>query len=413
LKTILVLGVLVALIIATIGATVYGSNMPPPIGPLLSTNPSPAACIAPPSGLVGWWPGDGNANDIIGGNNGVLHGGVTFGPGEVGQAFSFNGTNGEVVVPHNPNQNTGGQITIDAWVYPTSAGHGRTIFQKRSPSNVGGYVFETTGSPFGPDNGLQFGVWIAGTLRGFQTPANILFAGSWQHVAATFNGTAMKVYVNGIERASNTSASGVIDPVTDPVVIGLNVVYPVSHAWDGFIDEVELYNRALAGSEIQAIFNAGSAGKCKPPTAPSAPQNLVATPGPAQVTLAWQAPVASGGSAITGYKVYRGTTAGGETLLADVGNVLTVTDSGLTSGNTYYYEISAANGVGEGPKSTEVSATPTAVPNNVPPTSGLPLPAAVIAGSVLVVILAAAVAAGLVRMRRRRRLHPPPPRGEP
>ena len=51
-------------------------------------------CVPPPSGIVAWLPGDGNANDIIGGNNGTLEAGVTFAPGEVGQAFKFNGLDG-------------------------------------------------------------------------------------------------------------------------------------------------------------------------------------------------------------------------------------------------------------------------------------------------------------------------------
>src|SRR5690242_20143067 len=50
------------------------------------------ACVQPPAGLTSWWPGDGNANDVVGGNNGTLVGGVTFASAEVGQGFSFNGT---------------------------------------------------------------------------------------------------------------------------------------------------------------------------------------------------------------------------------------------------------------------------------------------------------------------------------
>ena len=48
-------------------------------------------CTPPPPGMVAWWPGEGNANDIRGGNNGTPQGGVTFPAGEVGQAFSFDG----------------------------------------------------------------------------------------------------------------------------------------------------------------------------------------------------------------------------------------------------------------------------------------------------------------------------------
>ena len=87
---------------------------------------------------------------------------------------------------------------------------------------------------------------------------------------------------------------------------------------------------------------------------------LQATAGNGQITLTWAAPVSDGGSSITNYKIYRGTSQGAETLLATAGNVLTYTDSSVTNNQTYYYKISAVNNVGEGPKSSEASATPTA-----------------------------------------------------
>src|SRR5437763_3442387 len=97
-----------------------------------------------------------------------------------------------------------------------------------------------------------------------------------------------------------------------------------------------------------------------PPTPPSAPTNLVATAGNAQVGLTWQAPASNGGSPITNYRIYRGTSSNGETLKATIGNVLTYTDTSVTNGVTYYYQVSALNNVGEGPRSNEASATPTA-----------------------------------------------------
>src|SRR5947199_3825661 len=99
-----------------------------------------------------------------------------------------------------------------------------------------------------------------------------------------------------------------------------------------------------------------------PPTPPSAPQNLAATGGNAQVTLTWQAPASDGGSPITNYKIYRGLAPTTETLLATVGNVLTYTDTSVTNGVTYYYQVSAVNGAGEGPRSNEASATPSPPP---------------------------------------------------
>ena len=104
--------------------------------------------------------------------------------------------------------------------------------------------------------------------------------------------------------------------------------------------------------------NEASVTPTPPPTPPSAPQNVGATSGNTQVVLSWQEPASNGGSLITNYKIYRGTTVGGETLLTTLGNVLSHTDSGLTNGQVYYYQVSAVNALGEGPRSNAATATP-------------------------------------------------------
>src|SRR5262249_19244574 len=87
-----------------------------------------------------------------------------------------------------------------------------------------------------------------------------------------------------------------------------------------------------------------------------------ATGASASVTLGWSAPSSNGGSAITGYKVYRATASGAETLLTTLGNVTTYTDNGVVNGTTYYYKVSALNAVGEGALSNELHAPPAPVP---------------------------------------------------
>ena len=59
-------------------------------------------CVPPPASMVSWWPGDENANDIQGNNNGTLQNGATFAAGKVGQAFSFDGVNDFIEVPNSP-----------------------------------------------------------------------------------------------------------------------------------------------------------------------------------------------------------------------------------------------------------------------------------------------------------------------
>ncbi len=100
-------------------------------------------------------------------------------------------------------------------------------------------------------------------------------------------------------------------------------------------------------------------------TVPGPPTGLTASPGTGQVSLSWTPPTNNGGVAISGYRVYRGTTSGGETLVttggcsALGGTATSCTDTGLTNGQQYFYEVSAVNAIGEGNKSNEASATPT------------------------------------------------------
>lgn len=119
---------------------------------------------------------------------------------------------------------------------------------------------------------------------------------------------------------------------------------------------------------VSAVNSAGEGPQSNeistiPATTPSAPTISSAAPGNAQIALTWTAPSSNGGSTITGYNVYRGTSAAGESLQATIGNVFTYKDSSLANGQTYYYKISAVNSIGEGPQSSEASATPFTVPS--------------------------------------------------
>jgi fibronectin type 3 domain-containing protein len=112
------------------------------------------------------------------------------------------------------------------------------------------------------------------------------------------------------------------------------------------------------------------------PVPPSSPRSLAANrgPGPGQISVSWQPPADGGGVAVNAYKVYRAASTGGAfSKIADLGNVLAYTDTGLPNGATRYYKVTAANAAGEGSPSTEARATspvPPSTPTSLTASSG-------------------------------------------
>jgi fibronectin type 3 domain-containing protein len=118
-----------------------------------------------------------------------------------------------------------------------------------------------------------------------------------------------------------------------------------------------------------ALRAAQAAGDAEPPpppppgpTAPSAPVLTGATGGTSSITLAWSTP-ADGGSAITGYQVWRGTLSGGETQLTTLGVQNGYVDGAVSFAQTYWYQVVAVNAIGPSPKSNELSAKLIATPS--------------------------------------------------
>jgi hypothetical protein len=241
------------------------------------------SCVEPPAGLISWWPGDGDAYDVWAGNNGQLLNGTTFTAGRVGWAFSFDGIDDNVFIGNPTNlQLSQSDYTVDAWVNFTSLtappGYGFcdgpgcdfTIVSKMGldeygePNRNGWRLLKQS------NNRLWF---IAGVTGNFAYPGapnviqstNEVTAGEWYHVAAVKTSQTISLYVNGELQESKPLPLDYRDDDLADVVIGY---YPAEAARPSFmyglIDEVEIFNRALSASEIAAIYNAGSAGQCKP-----------------------------------------------------------------------------------------------------------------------------------------------------
>jgi uncharacterized repeat protein (TIGR01451 family) len=251
-----------------------GRLCPPPT-PTPTPTPTPN-CVAAPAGMVSWWPGDDNANDIADGNNGTLQGGATFAPGKVGQAFSFDGDTSHVSIGNPANLKLSSAITIDAWVNPNSLpplSELDAIVTKWAQVGTDTQDSDSYGLWLINDNGTirlhsAIHTTVATTNSNGNEPnlqGGVIPLNAFTHVAMTYDGGTGQyvIYVNGQQ-----AASIVLDPASNIFATDRNVLIGREDStsprpFSGLIDEVEIFNRALSATEIQAIFNAGSAGKCK------------------------------------------------------------------------------------------------------------------------------------------------------
>lgn len=218
----------------------------------------------PLEGLISWWPGEGSAADIVSGYDGIFRGqtATRFTNGLVGLAFGLDGVADAIQVPVRPAFQVRTGLTAEAWVYPTAYGTVRGVLTRWGAQGRNDRSFalalDATGRPYfaisldgsdcAPDCVAQGAVPIP--LRG------------WTHLAGTYDGSAVRLYVNG-QLVSETDRPGQVWPGSSDLVIGGEVTEGALFSpFAGLIDEPALYGRALGAEEVRALYEAGSQGKC-------------------------------------------------------------------------------------------------------------------------------------------------------
>jgi hypothetical protein len=213
------------------------------------------SCIPAPTGLVSWWPADGNAEDIAAAGNsngGKLLNKVYFAPGQVGQAIKFNGVDSFVQASStglpsgNDNRTMEMWVKVDRFVADEAFFAGYGSFGYNTKTYQLGTVTSRLNSYFS-----QWGLAIFGPS---------LQAGRWYHVAVSNVKNSVTLYLDGMvvgkrELPINTPQDTAFVMGRVPGYLG------ETRRLDGLVDEVSVYNRALSQSEIQSIFNASSQGK--------------------------------------------------------------------------------------------------------------------------------------------------------
>lgn len=181
------------------------------------------------------------------------------------------------------------------------------------------------------------------------TKGNATVSLSWTAPASN-GGSALTTY--HIYRGTSSGATSYLASTG-----GTNTSFVVAGLTNG---QAYFFNVTAANALGQGTSS--NEASATPSTVPNPPASLAATRGNATVSLSWSAPASNGGSVITAYTVYRGTSSGAQSVLATIGTNTTFTDLAVTNGVTYYYNVTATNANGASSTSNEASATPAAIP---------------------------------------------------
>ena len=214
----------------------------------------------PTNGLVGWWPFNGNANDESGnGNNGTVNGATLTMDrnGQVNKAYSFN--NSSILVPNSNSLQINNQFTLSIWInansFPSPVS---TIFSKGPDLTPFTWIFYINTSGFG---GISVQDNIVG--GGCGTGNTIAYStNNWINLTSVIDGNTSKFYVNGVLDNTMNCSSSIYQNAYDVCFGKMN--HPTFHYyWDGKLDDIGIWNRALSQQEITALY----AANCVPPVA--------------------------------------------------------------------------------------------------------------------------------------------------
>ena len=212
----------------------------------------------PSNGLVTYWNMDGSNvsgttliehySGIDGTINGASCGNVE---GEINEGCSFDAIDDFITIPFNANLNLGNTLSVSAWVNTGNLGSRQSIYTNSNDNTANAFWIEIgSGSQTNGVGVAISGIWIV-------TADNVLTPNNWHHIVYTRSGTGSGthvIYVDGVSRTLNLLSPEInfVDN-TKPKLIGARTTS--SQVFNGLMDEVLIYDRALTLEEVDTIYN--------------------------------------------------------------------------------------------------------------------------------------------------------------
>ena len=176
--------------------------------------------------------------------------------GRYGKGISFDGATAQYVnISSTPSLTLPANYTLIAWIYPRGwgqGGYGRIFDKSDSSGHASGYALFISDSYIGTINALYIIHYNESGPHAVSSNNNMINLNIWQQVAATYNGTGVAFYVNGVFAGYNNSVDGMTLDSTDPLLIGMRLSNDME--FNGIIDAVRIYNRSLSASEINETY---------------------------------------------------------------------------------------------------------------------------------------------------------------
>jgi hypothetical protein len=306
----------------------------------------PASALAGDPNLVGHWKLDGNANDSAGSNHGTLLGDPTWVNDPLrGWCLDLDGDGDCVDVGDDPSLTFTEQITVACWIQVRAFDRNWNAIVTKGDD----WVLARTRD----DNRVAFlclGLTGGGWPEVYSADVN---DGNWHHIAGVYDGAKLYLYQDGL-CAESKSLHGPINRNWSRVLLGENGQAP-NRFWNGLLDDVRLYNRALSAEEVGVLAESEPP---VPPPPPPAPRDVTAIGHDSRIDLRW--PVSTDPN-LEGYNVYRADSAEGPfiKLNDEIHKAPVYSDFLGVNDRTCYYQVRsvAIRGGGESEPSDTVVAT--------------------------------------------------------